>query len=287
VGAPPYKRAMARVAFRKMHGLGNDFVVLDQRVDPIRIDAAGARALADRRTGIGCDQLLLLEPPRDPSAQVFVRIHNPDGSEAEACGNGTRCVATLIGAETGGRVVVIETMAGLLNAEMLSDGRVTIDMGEAKFGWRDIPLAREMDTLHVDLGCGLLIDPVCTSMGNPHATFFVGDAETIDLATLGPLLEHDPLFPKRANIGVAAVRGDGAIRLRVWERGAGLTSACGSGACAALVGACRRGLAGQHVTVVVDGGSLKIEWREDGHVMMTGPVAQPFEGTLDTSLLAG
>jgi diaminopimelate epimerase len=280
---------MTRVPFRKMHGLGNDFVVLDQRVDPLRIDAAGARALADRRTGIGCDQLLLLEPPRDPRAQVFMRILNPDGSEAEACGNGTRCVAALLAAETGVKSLRIETVAGLLDAEILRDGRVTVDMGEAKTGWREIPLARETDTLRVDLSLGPLSEPVCTSMGNPHATFFVANVDAIDtedLRRLGDSLEHDRLFPERANIGVATVRCDGAIRLRVWERAAGLTLACGSGACAALVGAVRRGLTGRRATVVVDGGSLDIEWRGDGHVMMTGPVALPFDGTFDAALLA-
>jgi len=281
---------MTRIPFRKMHGLGNDFVVLDQRRDPVRIDAAGARVLADRRTGIGCDQLLLLEPARDPRAQVFLRIFNPDGGEAEACGNGTRCIAALIAAETGVRSLRIETVAGLLDGEILSDGHVTVDMGEAKTGWRDIPLAREMDTLHVDLVLGPLSEPVCTSMGNPHATFFVADVEGIeteDLRRLGAALERDKLFPERANIGVATVQSDGAIRLRVWERGAGLTLACGSGACAALVGACRRGLTGRRTTVVVDGGSLEIEWRGDGHVLMTGPVALPYDGTFDAALLGG
>jgi len=281
---------MMRIPFRKMHGLGNDFVVLDQRADPVRIDAVGARALADRRTGIGCDQLLLLEPPRDARAQVFMRIFNPDGGEAEACGNGTRCIAALIAAVTGVRSLRIETVAGLLDAVILSDGRVTVDMGEAKTGWRDIPLAREMDTTHVDLTLGSLSEPVCTNMGNPHATFFVADVEGIetkDLRRLGAALERDKLFPERANIGVATVRADGTIRLRVWERGAGLTLACGSGACAALVGACRRGLTGRRATVVVDGGSLDIEWRVDGHAMMTGPVALPFDGTFDAALLGG
>ena len=281
---------MTRIPFRKMHGLGNDFVVLDQRTDPVRVDAAAARVIADRRVGIGCDQLLLLEPPRDPAAQVFLRILNPDGGEAEACGNGTRCVAALIGAETGAAELCIETVAGLLKAEMLGDGRVSVDMGAARTGWRDIPLAREMDTLCVDLALGPLSEPVCTSMGNPHATFFVADVEAIEtdeLRRLGAALERDRLFPERANIGVATMRDDGAIRLRVWERGAGLTLACGSGACAALVGASRRGLTGRQATVVVDGGSLAIKWRDDGHVLMTGPVAQPFTGSFETALLGG
>jgi diaminopimelate epimerase len=278
---------MTRVRFRKMHGLGNDFVVLDQRADPVRIDAAGARALADRRTGIGCDQLLLLEPPRDPRAQVLMRIHNPDGSEAEACGNGTRCVATLIGAETGRRVVVIETVAGLLPATIDEAGIATVDMGNPRLDWRDIPLAREMDTLHVDLRCGPLSDPVCTNMGNPHATFFVDDAEAIDLAALGPALEHDKLFPERANIGVATVRNRNTIRFRVWERGAGITRACGSGACAAMVAAHRRGLVDERAAVLVDGGSLDIVWPGRGFVLMSGPAALSFEGTFDPALLGG
>jgi diaminopimelate epimerase len=276
-----------RIPFRKMHGLGNDFVVLDQRADPVAIDAAAARALADRRTGIGCDQVLLLEKPRDPRAEIFMRIRNPDGSEAEACGNGTRCVAAILAAESPATRLRIETIAGLLDVEMLPDGRVTVDMGEAKTGWRDIPLAREMDTLRVDLARGDLAEPVCTSMGNPHATFFVADADAIDLAALGPGLEHDKVFPERANIGVATVRDRATIRLRVWERGVGLTRACGSGACAALVAASRRGLTGRRASVVLDGGSLDIFWREDGHVLMTGPVALSFEGSFDPALLRG
>jgi diaminopimelate epimerase len=278
---------MTRVSFRKMHGLGNDFVVLDQRRDPVRIDAAAARALADRRTGIGCDQLLLLEPPRDARAQVFMRILNPDGSEAEACGNGTRCVATLIAAETGHPSVMIETVAGLLPAKIDDDGFATVKMGEPRTYWPDIPLAREMDTLHVDLRLGPLIDPVCTSMGNPHATFFVGDAEAIDLAALGPSLEHDALFPERANIGVATVRDRQTLRFRVWERGAGITRACGSGACAAMVAAYRRDLVGELVTVMLDGGDLQIAWPGRGPVLMSGPVAQSFEGTFDPALIGG
>ena len=167
---------MTRIAFRKMHGLGNDFVVLDQRRDPHPIDAAAARALADRHTGIGCDQLLLLEAPRDARAQVFMRILNPDGSAAEACGNGTRCVASLLAAETGRRAVAIETAAGLLPATIDETGIATVDMGVPRLDWREIPLACAMDTLHVELARGPLADPVCTNMGNPHATFFVNDA---------------------------------------------------------------------------------------------------------------
>jgi len=278
---------MRRIAFHKMHGLGNDFVVFDCRRDDIAIDAETARALADRHTGIGCDQLILLEPPRQPTAQIFMRILNADGSEAAACGNGTRCIARLIAEETGEKAVRIETLAGLLDAELLPDRRVAVDMGPARTFWRDIPLARAMDTLYVDLATGGLPNPACTSIGNPHATFFVDDADAVDLAMLGPLLEHDALFPERANIGVATVHGPERIRLRVWERGAGITQACGSGACAALVAACRRGLTGRHATVVLDGGDLEILWRLDGHVVMTGPAALAFEGSVDLALLAG
>jgi diaminopimelate epimerase len=276
---------MGRIVFRKMHGLGNDFVVLDQRRESMSIDAAGARALADRHTGVGCDQILALTPPHDPRAQVFMRILNPDGSEAEACGNGTRCIAALLAAETGRSEMAIETAVGLLQASVDGDGVATVDMGPPRLAWQDVPLARAMDTLHVDLRCGPLADPVCTSMGNPHATFFVGDPDAVDLAALGPRLEHDPLFPQRANIGVAMVRADGVLRLRVWERGAGLTRACGSAACAALVAACRRGLAGDRAVVALDGGNLEISWPERGHVLMRGPATLSFEGSFDAALL--
>jgi diaminopimelate epimerase len=272
---------MSQIPFRKMHGLGNDFVVLDGRRHQLALAPALARAIADRRTGIGCDQLILLEPPRDVAGQAFMRILNADGSEAEACGNASRCIARILADETGEPQVRIETVAGLLEAQVLSDGRVRVDMGPARTEWDEIPLGKAMDTLRVDLVLGPLAEPVCTNIGNPHATFFVEDAEAIDVAALGPKLEHDPLFPERANIGVAAVQGWGRIRLRVWERGAGLTRACGTGACAALVAAHRRGLTGRHATVALDGGELDILWREDGHVLMTGPATLAYEGRFD------
>ena len=272
---------MGRIAFTKMHGLGNDFVVVDARRHGVAIDAAAAQALADRHTGIGCDQLILLEAPRDPAARVFMRILNADGSEAEACGNGARCVARLIAAADGASRVRLESVAGLLDAELLADGRVAVDMGAVRTSWRDIPLAREMDTLAVDLAAGPLARPVCSNIGNPHATFFVADADSVDLLALGPGLEHDKLFPERANIGVATILGRERLRLRVWERGAGLTRACGSGACAALVAAHRRGLTGRRAVVTLDGGDLDILWREDGHVVMTGPATTAFEGEVE------
>jgi diaminopimelate epimerase len=284
---------MRRIAFSKMHGLGNDFVVLDARRAPIALDAAGARAVADRHTGIGCDQLIVVEPARQPGAAALMRIINADGSEAEACGNATRCVAWLIAEESGERRVRLETAAGLLDAELQQDGRVAVDMGPARTGWRDIPLARPMDTLAADITAGPLRAPVCTNIGNPHATFFVADVAAIDLAALGPRLEHDALFPERANIGVATVMAADHIRLRVWERGAGITRACGTGACAALVAAHRRGLCARHATVALDGGELDILWRDDpdragaAHVIMTGPAAFVFAGSFDAALFGG
>jgi diaminopimelate epimerase len=278
---------MGRIPFVKMHGLGNDFVVLDARARPLTLDAAAARALADRHTGIGCDQLILIEPPRQPAAAAFLRIYNADGGEVAACGNASRCVALLLMRERAVRQVRIETLAGLLEAELLPQGTIAVDMGPARTGWREIPLAREMDTARVDLALGPLAAPVCTNIGNPHATFFVADVEAIDLAALGPVLECHPLFPERANIGVAALGDRRHIRLRVWERGVGLTRACGTGACAALVAAHRRGLAGRQASVMLDGGALDILWREDGHVIMAGPAAIVFTGAFEPALLAG
>jgi diaminopimelate epimerase len=278
---------MGRIAFVKMHGLGNDFVVLDARARPLALDAAAARTLADRHTGIGGDQLVVIEPPRHPAADVFMRIRNSDGGEVAACGNATRCVALLLERERGERRVRIETLAGLLDAEVLPNGAIAVDMGPARTGWRDIPLAREMETDRVDLALGPLAAPACTNIGNPHATFLVADAEAIDLAALGPALERHPLFPERANIGVATIGDRHHIRLRVWERGAGLTRACGTGACAALVAAHRRGLAERRAVVALDGGTLDIVWRDDGHVIMTGPAAIAFVGEFEPALLGG
>ncbi len=277
---------MGKVPFFKMHGLGNDFVVLDFRRSAIPFGAGTARRLADRRTGIGCDQVILLEPPRHPAAQVRMRIRNADGSEAEACGNATRCVADLLHRETREPRMRIETAAGLLEAEARADRYFAVDMGPARTAWHEIPLSRAMDTGRVGLRLGPLTEAVCTNIGNPHATFFADDVGTVDLATLGPTLEHHPLFPERANIGVAEIRSPTTIRVRVWERGVGITRACGTGACAALVAAHRRGLAERRAVVELDGGTLDIAWREDGHVIMIGPATLSFEGTFDADLLA-
>jgi diaminopimelate epimerase len=277
---------MSTTHFVKMHGLGNDFVVIDARRAAFPLDETRARAIADRKTGIGCDQLIVIEPPRDSAADVFMRIHNADGGEVEACGNATRCIATLVMGERGSDRLVIETKAGLLEARPAIDGLVSVDMGKALLDWREIPLSQAQDTLHVDLALGPLADPVCTNMGNPHATFFVADAMEIDLAVLGPQLEHHKLLPERANIGIAQLLSPDRLRLRVWERGVGITRACGTGACAAAVAASRRGLTGRRVEIVLDAGALTIEWRADGHVVMTGPVATSFHGSFDLAQLA-
>ncbi len=277
---------MGALSFIKMHGLGNDFVVVDARAHAVALTAPQARAIADRRTGVGCDQLIVVEAPQSDLADAFMRIRNADGGEVAACGNAARCVAALLMQEREGRHVIIETAAGLLDAERREDGLVSVDMGRVSFDWRDIPLARPADTLHLGLRYGPLADPVAVSVGNPHAVFFVDDAEAVPLQVIGPEVEHDPLFPQLTNVEVAQVLGSGRIRLRVWERGVGLTRACGTGACAAVVAAHRRGLCGRVADVVLDGGTLSIECLRDDHVLMTGPAAVSFSGTLDPSLLA-
>jgi diaminopimelate epimerase len=275
---------MSRLPFIKMHGLGNDFVVIDARARPVAVSDAQARAIADRKTGVGCDQFIIIEPPANGAADAAMRIHNADGGEVEACGNASRCVARLLMQEKGTRRITLDTAAGRLIAEDAGEGRIAVDMGLARLDWRDIPLAREMDTLHLDLSQGPLRDPVGVNVGNPHAVFFVPDAEAIDLEVLGPQLEHHPLFPERANIEAATVLSRRRIRMRVWERGVGITRACGTGACATLVAAARRGLAERRAEILLDGGPLEIEWLADDHVRMTGPVATSFTGTLDASL---
>ena len=268
------------VAFRKMHGLGNDFVVLDARARPIAVTPDAARAVGNRHTGVGFDQLIVMEPPGE-GADVFMRILNPDGSEAGACGNATRCIASLVAEEAGRDRVVVRTIAGDLPVERLPGGLWRADMGPARLGWREVPLAREVDTLHLPIALGPVAGPAACSMGNPHATFFVTDLDAIPVAEIGPQLERHALFPDRANIGFAQVLAPDRIRLVMWERGAGMTLACGSGACATIVNAARRGLTGRRATVELPGGVLEMEWRADGHVLMTGPVATAFTGEID------
>jgi len=276
---------MGERRFIKMHGLGNDFVVLDRRANGGTIPAEAARALADRHRGVGCDQVIVIG--ESGMADVALRFFNPDGGEAGACGNGTRCVGALLMDERGDDHLAVETPAGVLDIEKAAGGLISVDMGLARTEWNEIPLAERADTLHLGISEGPLADPVAVNMGNPHAVFFVEDAEAIDLARLGPKLERHRLFPERANIGVAQVIGEDRLRLRVWERGAGITLACGSGACAAAVAAHRRNLTGRNLALTLDGGPLDIAYLPNGHVLMTGPVATSFTGELDASLFAG
>ncbi len=277
---------MDGVPFIKMHGLGNDFVMLDTREMPLRLNAAQVRGIADRHKGVGCDQVIVIEKTDTGLADVGMRIFNADGGEVEACGNASRCVAALLMEELNRDHLIIETKAGLLDAEGQANGAITIDMGRAKLDWRDIPLREAMDTLHLPLSLGPLSDPAAVNMGNPHAVFFVKDAEAIDLESLGPKLERHAMFPDRANIEIAQIISPEKIRVRVWERGTGITLACGTGACAALVAANRRGLASRKADIVLDGGVLTIEWLKDEHVLMSGPAAISFKGHLAKELLS-
>jgi len=280
--------ALANREFVKMNGLGNEIVVVDLRHAPKRIEPAEARAAARQEP---YDQLMALYPPRG-DADAAVRIYNNDGSEAGACGNGMRCVAALIAAETGRAAVNFETAAGVVSCRRAGEF-FTVDMGRPRWRWDEIPLAREFaDTRAIELhygpaGAPILQSPSVVSMGNPHAIFWVDDPQAYDLATIGPVLEHDPLFPERANITLAAIPSPGRLVIRTWERGAGLTQACGSAACAAAVAAARLGRAERRVTVRLPGGELVVEWRaSDDHVLMTGPVTYEHNGRFDAALFA-
>jgi diaminopimelate epimerase len=265
--------------FLKMHGLGNDFAVFDARKTPLTIDAAMARRIGDRRHGIGCDQIIVIE--NSPQADAFMRIFNADGGEVETCGNAARCVARLLMAESGKTAVTLMTPAGPLACTDAGGGLVTVDMGAPEFLWDRIPLARPVDTnlfvLDVD---GANYSCAAASMGNPHCILFVGDADTAPVATLGPRIETHPMFPKRTNVEFVTVRDRSHLRMRVWERGAGITLACGSGTCAVAAAAHRRGLTGETVEVELDGGVLAIDLK-DGHASMTGPAALSYRGEIE------
>jgi diaminopimelate epimerase len=283
--------ALANRPFSKMNGIGNEIVVVDLRDSPATVTAEDARAVASR---VGYDQLMLLQPPRLPGTEAFIRIYNNDGSEAGACGNGMRCVARQLFEKTRQAAVTFETGAGLLNCwQGPSPGFYTVDMGAPKFGWQEIPLAEEFrDTRTIELQIGpidapVLHTPSAVSMGNPHAIFWVDEVETYDLARFGPLLENHPIFPERANITLAHIVDRDHIVIRTWERGAGLTKACGSAACAAAVAAARLKRASRNVTITLPGGELGIEWRErDDHVLMTGTATFEYEGRFDPALFA-
>jgi diaminopimelate epimerase len=270
--------------FLKMNGLGNDFVVVEARSAPFAPTSAEVRAIADREAGIGCDQLVSIEP--SGLADAKVRFWNADGDEVGACGNASRCVGWLLMEAAGTDQAVMETRSGLLTASRAGDRIVSVDMGEPGLDWKDIPLAEEMDTRGIELQVGPidaphLHTPGCVSMGNPHVVFFVADAQAAPVREVGPMIEHHHLFPEGVNVGFAQVVARDHIRLKVWERGAGLTKACGTGACAALVAAHRRGLTDRKARLELDGGDLTIEWREaDGHVIMTGAAQVDFTGML-------
>lgn len=280
----------APLPYLKMNGLGNDFVVLDARAEKIALSRQQIIDISDRTTGIGCDQLIVMEPDAIEGVDVFMRIYNAEGGEVDACGNATRCIAALVAGETGKDAVTIRTNAGILTARMNGE-LVTVDMGTPRFAWDQIPLAEPFaDTTGIELQIGpidapVLHTPSVVNVGNPHAIFWVDDLAAHDLAKFGPMLENHPIFPERANITLAQVLSDDRIRVRVWERGAGLTLACGTAACATAVAAARKGLAGRKVTIELPGGPLDIEWRENDHILMTGAWALDGEGTIPAALL--
>jgi len=272
------------IPFLKMHGLGNDFVVLDARKQALALDAAAASAIADRRRGIGCDQVIVIERAKD--ADAAMRIFNADGGEVESCGNAARCVARLLMEETDRDTVRLDTPGGMLICNDAGGGLVTVDMGAPALDWDKVPLASAADTNRFPLDVdGTAHEASAVSMGNPHCVLFVDDAEAAPVASLGPRIEHHPMFPKRTNVEFVAVGDRSHLRMRVWERGAGVTQACGSGACAVAVAAHRRGLTGDKVEIELDGGSLAIELR-DGRVLMTGPATLVFQGEIDLAELA-
>ncbi len=261
--------------FHKMHGLGNDFVIVDARKAPVAMTGARAHAIADRRTGIGCDQVILLEP--SSVADVKMRIFNADGGEVEACGNATRCVALLMDG-----AAAIETKGGILRTEP-GEAQANVTLSPPAFDWALIPLAMPMDTRDMPVGWDMLDRPMAANVGNPHVVFFVDDCDAVDLERLGPVIEHDPLFPERINVNVATVTGPDTIKLRVWERGVGLTLACGTGACATAVSAIRSGRVASPVTVSLPGGALTIDWRDGAAIRMSGPATHVFTGETDWS----
>lgn len=277
----------AMIQYLKMNGLGNDFVVLDGRDISVALTSDQVRWIADREQGLGCDQLIVLQKPRSLQTDVFMRIYNHDGGEVAACGNATRCVAAILADETGKDVILVETDAGLLSARIAGD-MVTVDMGQPKFDWQSIPLAEEFgDTTGIELQIGpidapVLHTPSVVNVGNPHAIFWVmDDPDTYDLSLFGPMLENHPVFPERANISLAQVLPGDKVKLRVWERGVGLTKACGTAACAVVAAGVRKGLTQRKIEVHLPGGVLSMEWRkQDNHILMTGPWTLDGEGEI-------
>ncbi len=266
---------MTELRFSKMHGLGNDFVIIDLRRHFITLNSQLIAALADRHTGIGCDQLVTLQTATNDQADILVRFYNQDGSQSGACGNATRCVADMIMTEKDVTEVVLQTQSGLITCHRVGK-MIEADMGVANFKWQQIPLAKEKDVRHISLAG--LQDGTALSMGNPHVVFFVSNLTDYDLAVVGPVIEHDALFPERANVGLAQIIKPNVIKLLVWERGAGITQACGSGACAAAMAAFDKGLVARDVTIELPGGTLTIRIDQQNHLWMTGPVSYVYQG---------
>jgi diaminopimelate epimerase len=286
---PPTREPLIRrvmTAFRKMHGLGNDFVVFDARNGSFALDETAASAIADRRLGIGCDQVIVIERSVN-GADAAMRIFNADGDEVESCGNAARCVARLLLGEKDTTAVSLDTMGGRLVCADAAGDAVTVDMGEPRLDWQDIPLSQRIDTRHFPLDIdGRLFEASAVSVGNPHCVLFVADAERAPVAEVGARIETHPLFPARTNVEFASVTTRQRLRMRVWERGVGITRACGTGACATAVAAQRRGLADRRVEIVLDGGVLDIEWREaDNHILMTGGATLAYTGEIDFAAL--
>ena len=274
------------LAFHKMNGLGNEIVIVDLRGSTRQLDQGEVRAIAARPAS-RFDQMILLCDARDPSTEAYVRIYNRDGSEAQACGNGMRCLGWFVAKATGRTALKFETGAGVLDVGVAGIDRISVDMGRPRFAWRDIPLSEPFfDTRTIELQIGpidrpILHSPSVANVGNPHAIFWVDDVDAYDLGRFGPLLENHPIFPERANISLARIVSRQAITVRTWERGAGLTKACGSAACAAVVSAARKGFTERRVTVTLPGGPLEIEWAADGRILMSGPVAEEHTGVLE------
>lgn len=269
-----------KTPFTKMHGIGNDFVIFDGRKEAIRLNAKQAVKLADRRTGIGCDQVIVMEA--SSKADLFMRILNADGSEVSSCGNATRCIAWLIMQESEKDTAMVETRAGIMHAMKAGNNSIRVDMGMPEFGWQEIPLAKAADTAKLDITHGELHSPAAVSMGNPHMIFVVKNVEAVDMQEAGKALEHHPLFPERANVSVAQIIDKKHIKLRVWERGAGLTLACGTAACATLAALHNHGLVDAHADIALPGGVLNIEWdKATQHIFMTGAVASIFTGEVE------
>jgi diaminopimelate epimerase len=282
----------AGLAFTKMNGLGNEIVVVDLRVNTEEMSAATARAIAAApRTHF--DQMMVLYDPRTKGTDAYVLIFNTDGSESSACGNGTRCIGWLESKRTHRKDVRFETRAGILDVSVDGKDAITVDMGEPRFEWNKIPLAEPFhDTRQIELQIGpidkpILHSPSVVNVGNPHAVFWVNDVNAYDLGSFGPLLENHPIFPERANISLAHVTSRTSITVRTWERGAGLTKACGTAACAAAIAAMRKGLADRRVTVTLPGGPLVIDWTPNNHILMTGPVELEYEGHLEPEFPTG